>query len=138
MVLGIPGLAMLARFVPIGVREPQFVVEDMSRTTNAPAATSTLVSGGVVGGLLVGVGSLALVALLDALKTMRETPAAGFDFGAALSRVFHPGGVTDWIQLVGILAFAAISGLFVAAAMASRHRSAGVASAEEPPARLRA
>jgi MFS transporter, PAT family, beta-lactamase induction signal transducer AmpG len=138
MVLGIPGLAMLARFVPIGVREPQFIVEDIPRTTTAPVATSTLVSGGVVGGLLVGVGSLALVALLDTLKTMRETPAAGFDFGAALSRVFHPGGVTDWIQLVGILAFAAIAGLFVAAAMASRHGSAGTAGAEETPAQLRA
>jgi MFS transporter, PAT family, beta-lactamase induction signal transducer AmpG len=44
MVLGIPGLAMLARFVPIGVREPQFTVEDIPRTTAAPAATATLVS----------------------------------------------------------------------------------------------
>jgi PAT family beta-lactamase induction signal transducer AmpG len=35
MVLGIPGLLMLARFVPIGVREPQFEAHPASATTKA-------------------------------------------------------------------------------------------------------
>jgi hypothetical protein len=69
---------------------------------------------------VMGIASLLLVALLGALKTMRDDPLRGFDFGAALRSVAAPAGIADWIQLVGILAFALIGGLFVAAAGAAR------------------
>lgn len=129
MVIGIPGLVMLARFVPIGVREPEFTVEE-ARPKKTPQSTAALVRRGVIGGLLLGVGSFALVALLAAVRTMRETPAVGFDFGAALSRLARPVGIDDWLQLVGIAAFAVIGGLFVAAAIAARNGSAGAEIAE--------
>jgi MFS transporter, PAT family, beta-lactamase induction signal transducer AmpG len=125
MVLGIPGLMMLARFVPIGVREPEFSVEEIRRTT-IPASSSSLAARGIVAGLLVGVGSVALVAFLDALKTMRETPAAGFRFAAAFAKAWHPVGAADWLQLLGIVVFAAIAGLFVAAALAAKRGIVGV------------
>jgi PAT family beta-lactamase induction signal transducer AmpG len=119
MVSGIPGLMMLARFVPPGVREPEFAVEEVPQA-RAPLSTWQLALRGVLGGLLMGAGSFALVALLAALKTMRDTPAAGFDFGAAVRLVAHPAGIADWLQLVGIGIFAVIGGLFVAAAIAAR------------------
>lgn len=118
MVVGIPGLVMLARFVPLGVREPEFAIEELpSREALSPAA---LALRGVAAGVLLGAGSFALVALLAALSAMRATPDVGFAFAAAAWRVAHPAAVTDWIQLVGILAFAVIGGLFMAAAAAAR------------------
>jgi PAT family beta-lactamase induction signal transducer AmpG len=119
MVLGIPGLVMLARFVPPGVRDPQFEVEELAARP-VPVARSALVTRGLVGGLLVGAGAFALVALLAALDTMRASPETGFDLGAAVRRVAFPAGVTDWLQLFGILAFGVIGGLFVAAVTAAR------------------
>jgi hypothetical protein len=122
---------MLARFVPIGVREPEFSVDEIRRTT-IPASSSSLAARGIVVGLVVGVGSLALVAFLDALKTMRETPAGGFRFGAAFARAWHPVSAADWLQLLGIVVFAAIVGLFVAAALAAKRGVVGIAAAEAP------
>jgi PAT family beta-lactamase induction signal transducer AmpG len=130
MLLGIPGLIMLARFVPPGVREPEFVVEETGES-RAPLSVAALVGRGVAGGLIMGIGSLALVAVLEAMKAMRETPGAALDFGAALWRASHPVGIADWLQLFGIGAFAVIAGLFVAAATAARNGLQGVELAEE-------
>ena len=96
MVLGIPGLMMLARFVPIGVREPEFTVEEIPRT-RIPASSSSLAVRGVTAGLLVGVGSVALVAFLDALKTMREVPAGDSGSRLRLPRCGITAGAADWL-----------------------------------------
>jgi PAT family beta-lactamase induction signal transducer AmpG len=119
MVVGIPGLVMLARFVPLGTREPTFIVEDVRpRTRMAPSAVAAR---GVAGGLVLGLGAFAVAALLSALKTMEETGGVKFDFGAALWRMAHPVGIDEWIQLGGIVTFAVIGGLFVGAWAAARH-----------------
>ena len=123
MILGIPGLVMLARFVPIGTREPVFTVEKVRRT-KPPLSASALALRGIAGGLLLGLGSLLLVALLAALGMMREAPQANFDFSAALRHVASPTTITDWVQLFGVVAFATIGGVFIAAAIAAR-RGAG-------------
>jgi MFS transporter, PAT family, beta-lactamase induction signal transducer AmpG len=117
-VLSIPGLVMLSRFVPIGVREPEFTIMEV-RPGKRPSSSALAVRG-VTGGGLIGVAALALIALLTALRTMRETPAVGFDFGAALWRVARPAGINDWLQLFGIAAFAVIGGLLVGATLAAR------------------
>jgi MFS transporter, PAT family, beta-lactamase induction signal transducer AmpG len=119
MVVGIPGLVMLNRFVPIGVREPEFTVDEGRHREPLPA--SSLALRGIAGGLILGLGSLGLVAVLAALKTMRDKPQVGFDLGSALSQAVHPVEITDWVQMVGILACAVIGGLLVAAAVAARH-----------------
>jgi PAT family beta-lactamase induction signal transducer AmpG len=124
MILGIPGLVMLARFVPVGTREPVFTVEEV-QSTKPPLSASALTIRGVGGGLLLGLGALFLVALLAALGAMREVPEADFDFGAALALVGSPTTITDWTQLFGIAAFAIIGGLFVSAAFAARRGVAG-------------
>jgi PAT family beta-lactamase induction signal transducer AmpG len=119
MVVGIPGLLMLARFVPLGVREPEFDLEG-PRAPTLPATRSQLIVSTTTGGVVAGVSALALLAALEALDAMRAAPEGGFAFGAALERLRHPVAIADWVQLVGVLAFAAISGLFVSAMRARR------------------
>jgi MFS transporter, PAT family, beta-lactamase induction signal transducer AmpG len=114
MAIGIPGLVMLARFVPFGVREPEFDVSEET-AVSAPSVSGPLVSRGIAGGILAGALCVVALALLDALTLMRSTPAVGFDIGAALWRVVHPAGTADWLQVFGIAACALVGGLFVAA-----------------------
>jgi len=135
LVMGIPGLVMLARFVPLGVREPVFEVE--KQRAKRPLAASALALRGVVGGLLCGAGAFILVALLAAIKTTREVSGAGFDLGGAARLVAHPTAIADWVQLGGILVFAVIGGLFTAAVSAARHGAGGaLAMDEEARARM--
>lgn len=126
--IGIPGLLMLSRFVPLGTREPHFTVEEVE--ARRPLTGAELAGRGVAGGLASGSIAFALVAVLAALKAMRATPAMGFDLGTAVSALGHPAAVTDWVQLFGIAAFAAIGGLFTAAIFAARHGAGGRLAAE--------
>jgi PAT family beta-lactamase induction signal transducer AmpG len=130
MVFGIPGLVMLARFVPIGVREPEFTVEPPR--VQEPLTAAGLMARGVFGGVLIGGAALLLTALLAAVKMMRETKTP-FDFDSALWQVMRPAAMTDWVQLFGIAVFAIFGGLFVAAVMAARH-GGGTAAASEAAA----
>jgi MFS transporter, PAT family, beta-lactamase induction signal transducer AmpG len=122
-VMGIPGLVMLARFVPIGTREPAFTVEDVGQAQ--PMSRSGLAIRACFGGLASAVGALLFVALLAALKGMRASPGHHFDYGGAVWRVVTPTGVPDWVQLAGIAAFGVICGLFAAAVSAARRGAAG-------------
>ena len=92
---------------------------------------------GLAGALLSGLFALVMTALLAALKTMRETPGAGFDFGGALWQVSRPVAIADWLQAAGIVAFGAIGGLFVAAVSAARHGAGRWIADEERAARSR-
>jgi PAT family beta-lactamase induction signal transducer AmpG len=121
LVMGIPGLVMLARFVPLGEREPIFAVEDVE--PGPPLGASQIALRGVIGGVVVGATGFVLDAALAAVKAMRETKGA-FDLWAALSRLAHPASVNDWLELLGVAAFGVVSGLFVAALTAAR-RGAG-------------
>jgi MFS transporter, PAT family, beta-lactamase induction signal transducer AmpG len=120
LIIGIPGLVMLHRFVPIGVREPEFELE--GRPVTEPVS-------GLLGPSLVSAVGLAgvagvLVALLDAMQTTRTAPQTGFDLGAAMWRLSHPADVGGWVQVGGIVAFALVGGLFIAATRAKRTRPA--------------
>jgi PAT family beta-lactamase induction signal transducer AmpG len=126
MAFSIPGLVMLARFVPLGVREPEFTIEPPR--PREPLSRLGLLARGVVGGMAIGLGVFLMAALLAALKTMRDTKTP-FDFGAAVRQVAQPAAVTDWVQLFGIAVFAVVGGLFVAAIVAAR-RGAGAAEAQ--------
>ena len=117
MVLGIPGLVMLARFVPPGVRDPTFTIEPGA--SGPPLSAAGLAWRGVAGGGVVGLGSFVVVALMAALKTRRET-RSGFDLMAAFQATGQPADVSGWVQLVGIAAVAVIGGMAVAAAAAAR------------------
>jgi PAT family beta-lactamase induction signal transducer AmpG len=120
LVIGIPGLLMLHRFAPFGMREPQF--EHDERTVTAPTSGLLGLSITAAVGLTV-VGAL-LVALLDAMQATRANPPAAFDIGAAIWRLSHPADVGGWVQIVGIVAFAIVGGLFIAATRAKRTHAA--------------
>lgn len=119
LAMGIPGMVMLSRFVPLGVREPRFEVEEVQ--LKRPLSAGQLAARGAAGALVSGSLALVVVASLAALKFARETPGVGFDVSNALTTLAHPASVTDWVQLVGIAAFAAIGGVFTAATVAARH-----------------
>jgi PAT family beta-lactamase induction signal transducer AmpG len=129
LAMGIPGLVMLQRFVPIGVREPVFAVEEVEpRPQLTPGGVAIRA---VAGAAVTGASALLVAALLAALKTMREVQGAGFDLQSAIWQALHPVSITGWVQMVGIAAFALIGGLFVAAVAVAR-RGAGTAEVVEP------
>ena len=76
--MGIPGLVMLARFAPPGVREPEFTTEE-KRAFRPPLGAAALTVRGIAGGFVLGATGLLIVALLAALKTLRETKGAHID-----------------------------------------------------------
>ena len=119
LVIGIPGLLMLHRFAPFGVREPKF--EHDARAVAAP--TSGLLGPSIASAVGLTVGGALLVALLDAMQATRANPPAAFDIGAAMWRLSHPADVGGWVQIVGILAFAIVGGLFIAATRAKQTRA---------------
>lgn len=129
LAMGIPGLVMLQRFAPLGVREPRFSVEEVAQRT--PLGAGGLAARALVGSVASGAFAVVVIAVLAALKVMRATPGAGFDLQAALWQVAHPATLTDWVQVAGIVAFAAIGGLFVAAVSAARHGAGRTLAAAE-------
>jgi PAT family beta-lactamase induction signal transducer AmpG len=112
IVIGIPGLVMLARFVPLGVREPDF--DDQVGKPAAPPTTG-LLGPGLIAAVVLTIGGALLLAVLDAMQAMRATPPVAFDVGAALWRLSHPADVGGWVTIVGLLAFAIVGGMFIAA-----------------------
>jgi PAT family beta-lactamase induction signal transducer AmpG len=122
-VVGVPGLVMLQRFAPLGVREPQFTVEAVK--PRASLGTAALAMRAVAGACASGAFAVMVITTLAALKAMQAAKGAVFDFTAALGPVVHPETLTDWVQVAGILAFALIGGLFVAAVSAARRGAVG-------------
>jgi MFS transporter, PAT family, beta-lactamase induction signal transducer AmpG len=115
---GAPGLILLQRFSPLGVREPRFEVETaIRREPLSPGALTARGVAGGIGGFLFGILCLATMATL---RAERATPANGFDFGAALTGLLRPEGAGGWLEILGLLVFAAIAGLMTAAVVAAR------------------
>ncbi|MCP3057329.1 MFS transporter [Myxococcus sp. K38C18041901] len=118
MVGGIPGLLLLARFVPLGVRDPDFDVQSRptTRAVSRPMMVGSAALAAVVG---MGLG-LVTTALLTAVQNLRKTPQAGFDFATPFGALFQPSGVTDWVTLASIIVFGLTVGLLTAAVLAAR------------------
>ncbi|HEY0782283.1 MAG TPA: hypothetical protein VGE98_07510, partial [Thermoanaerobaculia bacterium] len=130
---GLPGLVMLARFVPWGVREPELHIEPPR--FGRPLTGGELALRGAVGGAIGLAVGAATSALLSALKAMR--PAAGqprkpFDLLQPLADLATPHDLTGWVTLAGILVFALVCGLFTAAVAAARHGAGQGLETDEP------
>jgi PAT family beta-lactamase induction signal transducer AmpG len=113
---GIPGMVMLARFVPWGVRDVEFEVQE-------PVRGTPLTPRGLVGRALVGAGvaygmGLAAVGLVGGLSALRAH--RGFAGGAAIAAVLQPRGVADWTTAVGLVVLAGLAGLVTAATAVAR------------------
>ena len=113
MVAGVPGMILLARFVPWGQREIEVDVESdgLRGTVDRKAAWRRGSGGGIVGMAL----ALLLVGLGDALTTLQERPEAGFDLGRSLGLLLRPEGSGGWILLAGLVVFSLICGILGAA-----------------------
>jgi len=113
---GIPGMVMLARFVPWGVREPTFSLEAPS--WGAPLGRGALVRLGLLGAGAAAASSLVLLALLGAIADMRAR--GGFELGAALLSILSPRSFTDWLSAGSVAVCAVVGGLGTAATVAAR------------------
>lgn len=130
MLAGIPGLALLQRFAPLGTREPQI---DVLRPLpeREPLRAGALAARGTAGGLAAGGAALLSVATLDALEAMRSEEAVCFNLAGALGRLMAPAGTGDWLVLAGIFAAAVLGGLLTAALAAVRSGAARSEAVED-------
>jgi len=120
LVIGVPGLLMLNRFAPFGMREPQFEHEGEA----APAAAlSGLLRPGMTAAVGLAIVASLLLAMLDAMDKVRTAPDTGFDIAGAMWRLTHPADPGGWVQIVGILTFAIVGGMFIAATRVRRART---------------
>jgi MFS transporter, PAT family, beta-lactamase induction signal transducer AmpG len=122
IIAGAPGMLLLHRFAPLGVREPSFSVEKPKALP--PLSVAALALRGVLGtlaGLLMGV---LLMATLTGLKGMKTAPAGAFYFAAPLREIILPMGIGGWMQLLGIAVFGMAAGL-VTAALSAAQRGRG-------------
>jgi PAT family beta-lactamase induction signal transducer AmpG len=117
--VGIPGMILLARFVPFNAREPEFRIEP-PRIKEPLTGTGLFLRG--LTGTVVGTGVAAfLVAFLDALKVMKDTLGAPFDLATPLAALVRPEDTAGIVTIVGLLTFGVVCGLFTAAVAAARH-----------------
>ena len=119
LLMGIPGLLMLQRFVPWGVREPEFrVAEPPASARQGPRAI--LVRAGLAFGVALAAGALSLAGV-SAIKDFRAGRA--FDLAPGLAALLQPGSLGDWVSSAGVLVVAALAALGTAAALAARAAS---------------
>ena len=117
--LGLPGMFMLWRFVPWGVREPAFDVEDIP--TLEPLSKNQLTSRGFGAGFAAFLFGSGLSATLAALKALRKVPEEGFQLSMHWINIFQPTDFGGWLRIVSLVAFALTIGLVAAAVAAARH-----------------
>ena len=121
MAMGIPGLILLHRFSPLGVRDPEIRFGGGDEPA-APRLSSGLASRFAIAALLGGGTVFGFAVLLGALKAMRLEPESGFSLIAGLNPILNPASFADWVQVGGIVVLGLISGLFGAAFAAARRR----------------
>jgi PAT family beta-lactamase induction signal transducer AmpG len=119
MVAGVPGMVLLARFVPWGVREPTFDV-DPPRAAR-PLGRRGIALRGLLGG---GIGGGTAALAVGALRWL-EPGASPRSFVGALASILRPTSAGDAVETAGIVAVALVLGLFTAAAAVARRRPLG-------------
>ena len=118
--LGIPGMVMLARFVPWNAREVEFRIEPPR--IREPLTAGELAVRGLAGGVVGFASARCCSAFLDALKVVKDAPGdARFDMWTPLISLGRPEDNAGWITLIGLLVFGVACGLFTAAVSAARH-----------------
>jgi PAT family beta-lactamase induction signal transducer AmpG len=127
MIFGIPGLLLLARFVPPGVKEPEFEVVEAPKGT--PLSSAELKLRALIGGMIGLLFGASFLGLMSALKKMHAKPPAMFDPMKEILAIFQPDSPGGWITLAGIIIFGLIIGLFTAAIYAARAGAAKEISA---------
>lgn len=119
LLAGLPGMALLHRFAPLGVREPR--IEMSPPRALRPLGPGALVTRGFAGGLAGLSLAVLLVSALGALKGMRDPAQPGFDLISQMLALARPSDASGWMQTAGVVIFGAFAGLLTAAVFAARH-----------------
>jgi PAT family beta-lactamase induction signal transducer AmpG len=116
VVFGVPGLLMLARFVPWNARDVEFEILEPARGTPlSRAGLAWRAAIGACAALLTGMGGLALVAGLTGVRAGR-----GFSVWPALVSAVNPSTIGEWTTTAGLLVLAVLGGLATAATLVAR------------------
>jgi MFS transporter, PAT family, beta-lactamase induction signal transducer AmpG len=126
VVTGIPGMLMLARFVPWGVREPAFQVA--APRVGPPLSTGTLVAYAFAGAAAAWTASLSLVSVLGGLSAVRA--GRGFAVLPTAIAALGPTSLGEWATSVSLGLVAVASGLGTAAVLVARQSPASLPPAE--------
>ena len=118
--IGVPGMLMLQRFSPLGVREP--TIEGLAEIHPRPLTPARLAWRAAIGGAVSFAMAALSVALLEAFKQQRLQPSLPFDLPAQLGSLFAPREISDWISLFGITLFGAVIALATAATTVARSK----------------
>jgi PAT family beta-lactamase induction signal transducer AmpG len=116
VLFGVPGMVMLARFVPWRVREPVFTVESVAR--GAPLTRGQLVRRSATGALVAWAGGVLTVGLLSALRGLREGET--FDLLTPVQSTLLPTDLAGWMTAAGVGAFGLLAGLATGALLVAR------------------
>lgn len=116
LLTGVPGLVMLARFVPWGTSELEFRVEEARAAR--PLGRGPLLGWATATSLAALALGLVSAAALDGFRGLRQGRA--FALAHRLGELLAPSTVGQWTTLAGCLAFAAVTGLGVAALLVAR------------------
>jgi PAT family beta-lactamase induction signal transducer AmpG len=120
MVIGLPGMVLLHRFSPLGVRDPE--LDQTALAATAPVSRAMLLIRGLAGGSAGFVVAVLVAVLFDTFKRQRVTPDSSLDLLTPLVAIFAPQGANEWLTLAGIAVFAVLIGLTAAATAAARSR----------------
>jgi PAT family beta-lactamase induction signal transducer AmpG len=113
---GIPGMLMLHRFVPWGVREPEFHAAGTVR--GAPLARAELVTKTAFAAVSASVVGVLTMASLWGIRSYRARQ--GFHFLHQVEQVLAPRTLGAWTTLVGILVMGLMIALMTAATLVAR------------------
>jgi PAT family beta-lactamase induction signal transducer AmpG len=117
---GIPGMVMLARFVPWGVRDPVFQLA--AARAGPPLSTRAVAARAVGGAALAWMASVALVGVIGGVAGVRA--GRRFDPVGAARGALCPTTVGEWTTGVSLVLVALAAGLATAALLVAR-RSGG-------------
>jgi PAT family beta-lactamase induction signal transducer AmpG len=110
---GIPGMLLLARFVPWGVREPVFQVA--APRTKAPPSRAAVGWRAFLGAACGWLGSVAVLGALGGLRSLRA--GHGFAFWPAAFAAVRPASWGEWTTAAGVVLVALVTGVATAAAL---------------------
>jgi PAT family beta-lactamase induction signal transducer AmpG len=129
MIAGIPGMVMLARFVPLGRREPEFSIE--APKSREPLSGPALAVRALAGGLAGFVVALGVVVSLGLLEGLGAAPLARAGVVAWTRSTLVPHEFAGFMRLFGCIVVGVVCGLFTAAVIAARHGMTGALDDED-------
>jgi PAT family beta-lactamase induction signal transducer AmpG len=122
MVMGLPGMILLARFVPPGSREPDLETETREPTAR-PLSTTAVAARAVAAGAIAFLLSVGTLAALAGLEAVRE--GAELAFRERSLAILMPGDAGAWLEWLGSVTVGIITALLLGAVVAVRHGMTG-------------